>query len=139
MPIKDSEEMSQYDRTVLSYLRNPSGRSISELLGADGDGNCNDNHELFGFLCPSRHTTNPTLNLLPPDHLEEVGQEPELAYSIPDGEGYDDFDAITELMPSRKSSTTSVCPDYYATIRSAASPLGDLDRSELIRENCAEQ
>ena len=69
MPIKDSEEMNQYDRTLLSYLPKPSGRSFSELLDADRNDNCNDNHELFGFLCPSRHTTNPTLNLLPHDHL----------------------------------------------------------------------
>ena len=127
--MEDAAEIDQYDRDDMSYLRNAPSRGISELLAPARNGDCGEGHELPGSLAPSRHTTSPTLNRLPPDDIDEVGQGPELAYSIPDDESIDEFDAITERMPSRKSSSSSVCLDYYATVKSAAEFLGSCNRS----------
>ena len=128
--MEDAAEIDQYDRDDMSYLRNAPSRGISELLAPARNDDCGEGHELPGSLAPSRHTTAPTLNRLPPDDIEEVGQGPELAYSIPDDESIDEFDAITERMPSRKSSSSSVALDYYATVKSAAGFLGACNRSE---------
>ena len=129
--MKEADELNAYDCRENPYDSDSvTNRVISELMDSNRNDICNDNDGLFGFQSLSRHTTTQTLNILSQDDIRQVLQDPDPTYSVPDSESFDEFDAITEHLPSRKSSSTSVYFDYYATIKSVANFLSSCNSDE---------
>ena len=129
--MEEDEELNSYDCRENPYdHESVTKRAISELLDSNRKNISNDDDDLIGFPTQSRHTTTYTLNLFPQDDIKQVLPEPDLTYSVPDDESLDEFDAITEHLPSRKSSSSSIYFDYYATIKSVASFLGNCSTTE---------